>query len=361
VDTAPLVHRARQVTTFGARVYDLMTSQWECPGCRRVIPGGDAYLLPMVHYLVPDDLRAYMDETSVDALENADPPTCDGCGAPASLARLDYHAYHSGLGKDLVFRYRPGLGVETLAWSAAEGFGPLPPLDDEATEGFARDSLYRGACAARERNDPDDADALLLEAADKLPGDPRWLEFLPWLSDRGKFSVAGAIAGAHADAWPDAAEGYFWLGQITLELVSRGVFDKDRLSEAQGYFDQALEREPGHAFARLGLANVARLRGQLDQAKAVVQDLLLQCPEHPEALYTLALVELVPHPDRALALFEQGAKLRPADPDFLRGMGRALLALGRSRDAHAIALRAKQLGPEDTRVDELILAALAVK
>src|ERR1043165_6965818 len=52
------------------------------------------------------------------------------CRGPTKIAWAEYHAFHSGLGKDLVVRWTPGEGwlakgsTELLAWGPAGGLSP---------------------------------------------------------------------------------------------------------------------------------------------------------------------------------------------------------------------------------------------
>jgi tetratricopeptide (TPR) repeat protein len=102
------------------------------------------------------------------------------------------------------------------------------------------------------------------------------------------------------------------------------------------------------------VANVARIRGDEATAIRTLERLLSLHPSHPEASYTLGLLLLGPDPARALALFEDGEKVQPRDPDYPRGRARALLAMGRYVEARAAAERAQELAPDDPRVAELM-------
>jgi len=357
--TPPLEHRARELERYGARTYDMVVSSWSCPGCHAAVDGPPAMILPEVRYRLPAELEAWLARAGAGALRESALPSCGRCGRGAELVAVDYFAHHATLAADLVVRWSPPGGARLLRWSAREGFLPLPALSDAEVRLFARDAILRGAAAAREGGAVEEADETLLEAVNLYPGDPAWLTFLPWLDGRGKFSVAGAIAAAHAEARPGDPEGHFWLGQITVALVANRLWGPEKLAEAEAHFGRALERDGAHAFARLGLANVARVRGDVAAARRHLEAALALTPDHPESLYTLGLIDLEGDPERALALFERGAALRPRDADFPRGAGRALLALDRPLEAQAAAARAKQLAPDDKRIDELFLAAVA--
>jgi tetratricopeptide (TPR) repeat protein len=358
-NTSPLEHRADQLEQYGARAYDMVVSAWACEACKLAVGGPPAMILPVVNYRLPADLEEWVVEAGAGAVEDAEIPCCEECGENAELGHIDYFAHHSAMKVDLVVRWSPAAGAQILRWSPSLGFGPMPAMSEDEERLFVRDALLRGASAARDRDAGEEADAILLEAAEGMPGESEWLDFLPWLSGREKFSVAAAIATGHAEAHPEDPEGHFWLGQITVDLVARKIWGEEKLGEAEAHFERALACQPHHPFALLGLANVARVRGDLAAARRHLENLLARTPDHAEGLYTLALIELDGNPGRALALFEQGAARRPRDADYLRGMGRALLALGHPLEAQVAAFRAKQLAPRDERIDELLLAALA--
>jgi tetratricopeptide (TPR) repeat protein len=358
-NTSPLDHRAMQLEQYGARTYDMVVSAWECTACKVTVGGPPAMILPVVNYRLPADLEEWVAEAGASAVENAEIPCCEACGEAAELGHVDYFAHHSTMQVDMVVRWSPAGGARIFRWSPSLGWGPMPAMSEDEERLFVRDALLRGASAARDHNASEEADEILLEAAERFPGENEWLEFLPWLSGSGKFSVAGAIAAGHAEAHPEDPEGHFWLGQIAVDLVALKIWGEEKLGEAEAHFERALACQPQHPLARLGLANVARMRGDLAAARRHLESLLAKTPNHAEGLYTLALIELDGNPGRALALFEQGAALRPRDADYLRGMARALLALGHPAEAQAAAFRAKQHAPGDQRIDELLLAALA--
>ncbi len=100
-----------------------------------------------------------------------------------------------------------------------------------------------------------DAGTCLAEAARLDPADPRWpyLRSLPLLlsdPERGLALLERAVALGGDETAPRLR-----LGE---ELLARG-----RLDEAERHFRRALERQPGHARALLGLGGVAFQRGEL--------------------------------------------------------------------------------------------------
>jgi hypothetical protein len=74
---------------------------------------------------------------------------CTACGADTSLEVADYHAFHSGVGKDLVVRNtvsKPvpkGLGYRLLWWHPEEGYSLVRSLSDAHINGFSSDAELR--------------------------------------------------------------------------------------------------------------------------------------------------------------------------------------------------------------------------
>ncbi|HEY8040774.1 MAG TPA: hypothetical protein VIF15_13305 [Polyangiaceae bacterium] len=351
----PLVHRAQMTREYGAYAFDFFRSAWWCHRCRaHVAAGPPAAVVPVVHYGDVESFVAMVEQAAQAALADADShPVCEACHDRAALDHLDYHAFCSARRADLVARVRPGRPVELLWWTAERGFGPAA-IDDETRRAFTRDALLRAAKAARETGDDERAFAALGAAAAAMPGEPELLAFLPWLCARQKTSVAGAIADAHSRARPHDPEGWYWLAQVHVELIACGVWGQDRLPEAEQHLQRALSLAPTHAQALVAVANIARLRHDDPAAIAVLERLLAGHPGHPEGSYTLGLMMLERDPMRALSCFEAGERAQPRDADYPRGRARALMAMGRNAEARVAALRARELAPDDARVDELL-------
>jgi len=351
----PLMHRAAMTKEHGAYAFDFFRSAWWCHRCRaHVASGPPAAVIALVTYADVDSFVANVQSAATSAVEDsAAAPACETCGDRAAIDHLDYHSFCSGKRADLVARFRTGRPIELLWWSSEEGYRPTTP-DPETRQAFTRDALLRAARAARETGDTARADDALQAASVAIPGDPDLLAFLPWLCNRQKTSIAGAIAEAHARVRPHDPEGWYWLAQIGVEVVAGGTFGPELLPQVEQHLQRALAIAPSHAQALVAVANIARLKGDEATAIATLERLLAIHPGHPEASYTLGLMLLERNPGRALACFEAGERAQPRDADYPRGRARALLALDRYAEARVAAARAQELAPEDPRVIELL-------
>ncbi|HYV44715.1 MAG TPA: hypothetical protein VFA20_07640 [Myxococcaceae bacterium] len=103
---------------------------------------------------------------------------CSACGGSMNVASAQYHAFHSGLGKDLVVHWTPGEGwlakgsSALLAWDSADGMSPVAALSADEEARFVHDAAYREARACFEMEDA----ARGAELVDRLyhadPNDP---------------------------------------------------------------------------------------------------------------------------------------------------------------------------------------------
>jgi tetratricopeptide (TPR) repeat protein len=339
----------------GAYAFDFFRSAWWCHRCRaHVASGPPAAVIALVTYSDVDSFVANVDSAARHAVEDADAaPTCETCGDRAAIDHLDYHAFCSAKHADLVARFRTTRPIDLLWWTSDGGFSPAT-VDDSSRVAFTRDALLRAAKAARETGDFERAFQALQAASTAIPGEPELLSFMPWLCNKNKTAIAGAIADAHTRVRPHDPEGWYWLAQIGVEIVAAGSFGPDLLPQVEQHLQRALAIAPSHAQSLVAVANIARIRGDVPAAITTLERLLAMHPGHPEGSYTLGLLLLDRDPARALAYFEAGEQAQPKDPDYPRGRARALLALGRYDEAKAAAARAHELGPDDPRVVELM-------
>ncbi len=354
----PLAHRAASLASYGRYAFDLMISEWRCPNCHQAVPGPEPMVNPAIHYRSSAELEVWLIEALAQASAEAELPRCETCRKDAQVTRMDYHVFHSGFSEDVVFRWKCTGKTERWRWSEAMGYRPTSVFSKYEEKVFLRDALLRAASAHREADEIDAADEVLLEATRCMPGDPELLRFMPWLNGRLRYSVSGEIANAHVQSRPDDARGHFWMGQVILELVTSQTWPDKALVQATNCFQRALQLDPQEYDAQLGLVNVARVYGDDGQARDLLEALLKQRPEHPEALYTLGLMELDRNPARALDCFSAGEAIQPKDADYPRGCARALIALQRWEEAREATLRAKRLSPEDPRLDDLLREAV---
>jgi tetratricopeptide (TPR) repeat protein len=96
----------------------------------------------------------------------------------------------------------------------------------------------------------------------------------------------------------------------------------------------------------LVVANAEYRLGQLDKATRHLEQLLDRSPGNVEGLKTLAQIELLRRPERAVALLREASKLDPG-PKSLTNLGVALLLLRRYSEAEDNLRRALALLPDD--------------
>jgi tetratricopeptide (TPR) repeat protein len=143
-------------------------------------------------------------------------------------------------------------------------------------------------------------------------------------------------------SYEDAEEGTFWLEEADFHL------DEGRVSEALGYYSEAVEILPraGNALAQMSVALF--LNGQLDDAEATAHEALEAEPNHLAAQYRLMLCARARYDDAALQAAY--APLRERDPgddeDDRITLIHAHGLAGNHEAAYALARRIAESGKE---------------
>ncbi len=349
----PLVHRAEMTGKYQARAFDMMKTAWVCSACAAEVPPPPAMFIPFAQYRTLDQLAEIVGKTTDETIAGgAGHGPCPKCNGASKLAHADYYFYNSEVASDLVVRHAPGAKPELAKWSLAGGTTAeaWSPAHDA---GIARDALIRTLSAQRDEEDAEGSLATLREAVRVIPGDDELLKFLPWTNKVGDLALAAELASAHVKAKPDAAAGHYWLAQATIEAVGRGQKPPNAIDGVVPELERAIQLNPDYPDALIALANVSRIRRRDDEAEKALRALLANHPDHPEGNYTLGLVLLANNPAEALGCFERGEKAAPDDADYPRSRARALIALDRPEEARAAISRAKQLAPNDGRIDQV--------
>ncbi|HSS49991.1 MAG TPA: tetratricopeptide repeat protein, partial [Thermoanaerobaculia bacterium] len=178
--------------------------------------------------------------------------------------------------------------------------------------------------------------AVAQDARRVAPEDPRPLEVLFELElAAGRLDEAEAALARLKEIDPAGS------------LLQRGL-----LAERRGHPKEALDLM--HAAIRLQpswqtlltVANTEYRQSRYDDARRHLEELLERSPGNVEGLRTLAQIELLRHPERAVALLHEAAKSDPG-PDSLTNLGVALLLLRRYGEAESNLRQALALQPDD--------------
>ncbi len=178
--------------------------------------------------------------------------------------------------------------------------------------------------------------AVAREALRVAPGDPRPLETLFELE----------LSAARLD------EAEATLGRLEEVDPAGSLLQRGRLAERRGHPQEALElmraaiRLQPSWLTLLTVANAEYRMNRIDDARRHLEELLARSPGNAEGLKTLAQIELLRHPERAVALRREAAKSDPG-PASLTNLGVALLLLRRYGDAESALRQALALQPDD--------------
>ena len=176
--------------------------------------------------------------------------------------------------------------------------------------------------------------AVARQAADLAPGDPRPLETLFSLNLNAG-SLDEAEAALQRMEKIDPAGSLFRRGQLA---ERRG-----RTGEALALMTEAVRLQPSWQNL-LTVANAEYRQGRLDDARRHLEDLLQRSPGNAEGLKTLAQIELLRNPDRAIALLREAARHDPG-AGSLTNLGAALLLVRRYGQAERSLRQALELEP----------------
>ena len=283
---------------------------------------------------------------------------------------------------------QPGAPGHTEAVHAPRGGvepSPVPsvPVSDATTTAAMTD---RDAARLRESGRLDEAATLLRRILDVRPHDVGALAELGRLrrrqSDRGAALIAfeAAVAGnqSHAGLKAEMAGELRELGRIDeAEAVLRGVLESQpqhvdslvglaQIARRRGnrgaslaMFEAAATANPDHAGVKAELASDLRELGRLDQAEAVLRGVLERHPQHVDSLVGLAQIARR-RSDRgtSLAMFQAAATANPDHAGVKAELASDLRELGRLDEAEAVLRGVLERQPR--HVDSLVgLAQIA--
>jgi len=203
----------------------------------------------------------------------------------------------------------------------------VPRLRPEDRAAVARDALLRAAHLAVAHAGAIAAAPLISDAAQILAGDGELLTFVAPLVAAHRFDLAEAIAAAHLARAPRDADGLYAMAAATVAGVEAGHHPAALLLRATLHLEEALRRRPGFADAEALLDRVTHTRAQL-----------------------------AGDPAAALAEAERALAHVGADAGLHLARARALVALGRPREAQRAVAEARALAPRHPDLGELTLA-----
>lgn len=174
------------------------------------------------------------------------------------------------------------------------------------------------------------------KAHELAPDDARPLDILFSLElDAGRDEEAGKVLERLEEIDPAGS------------LLRRGQLAERRgqTEEALRLMNEAARLQPSW-LTLLTVANAEYRQGRLDEARRHLEELLERSPGNVEGLKTLAQIELLRDPDRAVALLREAARHDPG-PKALTNLGVALLLLRRYGEAERSLRQALTLQPDD--------------
>jgi serine/threonine-protein kinase len=251
----------------------------------------------------------------------------------------------------------PGLALEIDSQSYRTFLGLRRRISDPA----AAQEVLAGLALLRQQA-PKFLDACVLEAwvAWRLylnTGEDRYLQ-------RGLAVGGQALELAPADARPllplfslNLAAGRLAEAEAVLKRMEAldpagSLLRQGQLAERRGEDEKALALMAQAARLQpswhtlLAVAMAEYRHGRLDSARRRLEELLERSPGNVEGLKSLAQIELLRHPDRAVALLQEAAAHDPG-PKSLTNLGVALLLLRRYGPAESSLRRALALQPDD--------------
>ncbi len=157
--------------------------------------------------------------------------------------------------------------------------------------------------------------------------------------------VVEAAAEAHINAYPNDFRGYSLMARVLMHaFVDTNGSEKALLDESYSYATKALNLNANDFNAEAILFNCMRFSGaDADEIAQAFNCLVANHPKRAEPYCDYALYLLATDAAEAEALFERGAKLEAADPDYLVGQARALASLNREAEAQTLLAQAEKI------------------
>ena len=353
-----LDQRFAHAATLGAGILDMVHATVSCRRCSRYVDDPLVRVMPGAEYRDLDGLVQHA-RTAAQGVFALPSTACPTCGSKTSVVAVDFHAWHSAMGRDLVVRAQKRMfAVETelLWWSAHGGYVAAGILTEKQRHIVRRDASFRRIRGAFERGGIRAALGPIEEAVQFFRGDPDLLTYAPQLLGAGKADVVGHIATLHITVHKQDPDGYFWLALAIYDNVNRGVLTCQALVQAEAHLRTALALRDDFAEADCALCNITRARGDLGSARRCFSSAIEKYPTNPRLFGDLAAIELAEDPASSLAHFTRAEALAPHDAAYPLGRARALVRLSRFEEAHRALGRVRELHPAHPQVRDVELA-----
>ncbi|MDX2031731.1 MAG: tetratricopeptide repeat protein [Blastocatellia bacterium] len=120
-----------------------------------------------------------------------------------------------------------------------------------------------------------------------------------------------------------------------------------KIDEAIALYRQIVTEQPGNTHAQTALAALTLESGQAGEAVAQLETLLKAEPNRADIRAKLAELLLPTAPEKALEQYAAAAKLEPNQPQYLIGVGSALVKLRRFQEAIPAMRQALAKGPRE--------------
>jgi hypothetical protein len=230
-----------------------------CKKCNRFLQDPAVRVMSDAHYR---DLTSLIEHARAVASQVYSAPSAPcACGNRTSVVAVDYHAWHSAMGRDLVIRCHRrmfSIDIELFWWAESTGHVPASPLTEKQRHVVRRDACFRAIHAAVERSGIRSAIHLIEAAIPHFRGDPDLLAYGAQLLAAGRADLLATIALSHVALRRTDADGHFWLAMALYHDVTRGALPSARLTDVETCLNKALAISPDHADATRALTEIRR-------------------------------------------------------------------------------------------------------
>jgi hypothetical protein len=254
-----LAARLREALAFGAGTLDTVHTTVACKKCNRYLDDPAVRVMPEARYR---DLASLIEHARQVASQVYSAPSAPcACGNRTSIIAVDYHAWHSAMGRDLVVRCHRRLfsiEVELLWWNETHGHVSAAPLTEKQRHAVRRDACFRAIRATAERSGIRSAIPQIEEALPHFRGDPDLLSYGAQLLAAGRADLLATIALSHVALRRADADGHFWLAMALYHDVTRGALPPARLTDVETCLHKALAIAPDHPDAGRALDELKR-------------------------------------------------------------------------------------------------------